>query len=73
MPFEGPIHLDQEAAAHARAREVRCACDRSPFCRGQLSADWLSCNPRCKACQPPPWQPPVTASVQAGTGGLDAE
>jgi hypothetical protein len=64
MPYEGPIHLDlnpqaMALSAKARAREVRCVCDRSPFCRGQASADWLTCNRTCRACKPTPFRPPV--------------
>jgi hypothetical protein len=72
MPFEGPIHLDltPEAAAvraAARTREVKCVCDRSPFCRGRASADWATCSTACRACKPPPWQPPI----QPGPGSMD--
>ena len=57
-PFAGPIHLDPPSAP-APGREVRCTCPTSPFCRGQASADWLTCSTACRACKPPPWQPPV--------------
>jgi hypothetical protein len=76
MPFEGPIVVDPDLAAlkaTQRSREVRCSCEGGPFCRGPLSHDWLDCSTSCRACKPPPWQPPVTGSVQAGSGGLDAE
>jgi hypothetical protein len=74
MPFEGSIHLDltPEAAAvraAARAREVKCVCPTSPFCRGPLSRDWLDCSTACRACQAPTWTPPI----QAGSGDLDAD
>jgi hypothetical protein len=57
--FEGPIHLDTDTAAAARAREVRCTCARSPFCRGRDSPDWLTCSTTCRACKPAPFQPPA--------------
>jgi hypothetical protein len=71
MPFQGPINSELSALsrAEARAREVRCTCQRSPFCRGRDSADWLSCDRACKACKPAPWQPPI----QPGQGGMDAD
>ena len=75
MPLAGPINVDPDTAAlraESRAREVRCLCEGSPFCRGPLSSDRLSCNSRCRACKAPPWRPPTT-SIQAGSGGLDAD
>jgi hypothetical protein len=57
--FLGPVHFDADAAAAVRAREVRCTCTRSPFCRGPLSRDWLDCSTTCRACKPAPWQPPI--------------
>ena len=76
MPFEGPINIDPGIAAlraTARAREVRCTCPTSPWCRGQASADWATCSTSCRACKPPPWQPPVTTSIQTGSGGMDGD
>jgi hypothetical protein len=71
MPFEGQIHLDPGVAvqaATARAREVRCSCARSPFCRGQASVDWLTCSTSCRACRPDPWQPPAVSVPPAVDG-----
>ena len=59
--FEGPIHVDPDAAASVRLREARCTCTRSPFCRGRGSADWLTCSSACRACRPTPFRPPVPA------------
>jgi hypothetical protein len=55
MPFAGPINVDSYTAAvhaQARAREVCCTCDRSPFRRGQDSADWLRYVSTCRSCHP---------------------
>jgi hypothetical protein len=75
MPFTGPINSELSALskAEARARDVKCSCPTSPWCRGQASADWATCSTSCRACKLPPWQPPVTASIQAGSGVLDAD
>jgi hypothetical protein len=59
-----PIAVDRDpqdaALAHAErlARDTRCVC-RSPLCGGRDSADWLSCESRCQACTPRPFQPPA--------------
>jgi hypothetical protein len=76
VPFAGRVNVHPDTAAlraESRAREVRCLCEASPFCRGLLSSDWLSCNSGCRACKASPWQPPTIASIQTGSEGLDAE
>jgi hypothetical protein len=71
--FSAPLHpeLDPEAAA-ARAdrlaRETRCTCP-TPLCRGQDSADWLTCERACRACRPRPFQPPTRAPALVGDAG----
>jgi len=75
----GPLHahLDPEdAALHAaglRTRDLRCSCS-TPFCRGQDSADWLTCERTCRACRPRPFQPPTHTAAGEGTpeGAHDA-
>jgi hypothetical protein len=64
-PFEGPIHLEPRDATVTRAREVQCSCERSPFCRGQASADWLICAASCRVCRPFPWQAPTRTPAAA--------
>jgi hypothetical protein len=77
--FLGPINPDVVTAAAVRAREVKCICTRSPWCRGASSRDWLTCSTACRACQPTPWQAPTRTpavagdAVQAGSGALDAD
>jgi hypothetical protein len=77
VPFAGPINVDPDVAAlraAARDREVRCTCDRSPFCRGQASADWLTCATSCRACRPDPWRTPTrtpAGAVNAREGDSD--
>lgn len=63
--FLTPINLDAAAAAFTRAHEVQCTCERSPFCRGQASANWLICAASCRACQPSPWQAPTRIPAAA--------
>jgi hypothetical protein len=69
MPFEGPIDIDPDVAAlktAQRAREVKCSCEGSPFCRGWASADWASCSTACRACKPAPFKPPTRTPALAG-------
>jgi hypothetical protein len=72
--FEGPIHVDPDATVRVRTAEPRCTCTRSPFCRGQASADWLTCSTGCRACQPDPWRTPTrtpAGAVNAREGDSD--
>ncbi len=42
-----------------RASAQRCTCPDSPWCTGPTGAYWLTCNARCRCCNPPARRKPA--------------
>jgi len=74
-PFERPLDADAgpKPPRATRGRERPCICDKSPFCRGALSADWPSCAAGCATCQPEPWRPPTRTPADGEPRPIMAE